>query len=398
MTNENHKTYSSHSSPPSLPIAIGMEGVGVRSLNIGIIGAGSFAAFAARAFLKIEGIEINAISDINEQAGRQLGEELNAKFYAGTQELLSDKNVALVYSATPPFLHFEISKKALLSGKHVICEKPAALKTSEAKELKMLAGRLKLLYVVNLMQRYNPLYGVVKKIIGEKILGNFLHGFFENYASDEYLDEEHWFWDEEKSGGIFIEHGVHFFDMFSGWLGDGKVLNALQLQRENNKAGMYDRVQATVLYKEGTVNFYHGFDQPKILDRQEMRLEFERGDITLYGWIPLKMKLHGLFTAEQLKTLDKIIGSCSIVEHHHADQPNKKVRGRFLEIVFDHHLTIECTSEMARQNLYQQMLTDMLTDQWRWIMNNDHERIIDDNNAVESMRMAERAKEIAQKL
>lgn len=53
---------------------------------------------------------------------------------------------------------------------------------------------------------------------------------------------------------------------------------------------------------------------------------------------------------------------------------------------------------MGKQSLYQQMLTDMLTDQWRWIMNNDHVRIIDDNNAVESMKMAEHAKEIAQKL
>ena len=84
------------------------------------------------------------------------------------------------------------------------------------------------------MQRYNPLYEVVNKIVKEKILGNFLHGFFENYASDENLNADHWFWDETKSGGIFIEHGVHFFDMFSGWLGEGKVVNALQIQTTGN--------------------------------------------------------------------------------------------------------------------------------------------------------------------
>ena len=86
------------------------------------------------------------------------------------------------------------------------------------------------------------------------------------------LTADHWFWDETKSGGIFIEHGVHFFDMFSGWLGKGKVVNALQMQRPGIDEKITDRVQATVLYKEGIVNFYHGFDQPKILDRQEMRL------------------------------------------------------------------------------------------------------------------------------
>ena len=366
--------------------------------TIGIIGAGSFAAFAAKAFLRIDGIKIIAVSDLNEQAGKQLAGEMNAIFYLVYQELLENKEIDLVYIATPPFLHFEISKNALLAGKHVICEKPAALNTIEAEELQSLARSLQLLYVVNLMQRYNPLYNVVKNIIGKKILGNFLHGFFENYASDENLSEEHWFWDETKSGGIFIEHGVHFFDMFSGWLGTGKVISALQLHRDNGKAGIYDRVQATVLYKEGIVNFYHGFDQPKILDRQEMRLEFERGDITLYGWIPVKIKLNGLLKDEQLKTLEKLLGPFSIVEHNHRDEPGKKVRGKFLDIVFDNHVTIEAGCSSQKENRYQQMLTDMLLDQWNWIRDNDHSRTIDDSNAVDSIRMAEHAKKIAQKL
>ena len=67
-----------------------------------------------------------------------------------------------------------------------------------------------------------------------------------------------------------------------------------------------DRVQATVLYKDGIVNFYHGFDQPKILDRQEMRLQFERGEITFYEWVPVKMKLHGLMKDEQLEYFKRI--------------------------------------------------------------------------------------------
>jgi predicted dehydrogenase len=364
-------------------------------LTIGIIGAGSFAAFAAEAFLKIDKIKIIAVSDVNEHAGKQLAKEVKANFFSNFQELFEDGRIALVYIATPPFLHFEISKKALLAGKHVICEKPAALKTSEAEELQALAKKLKLLYVVNLMQRYNPLFKVVETIINEKIMGNFLHGFFENYASDENLGPEHWFWDEAKSGGIFIEHGVHFFDMFSGWLGTGKVVNALQIHRGNSKT-IFDRVQATVLYDDAIVNFYHGFDQPKVLDRQEMRLQFERGDITLYEWIPVKIKLYGLFKNEQLKMLEKTIGTFSIIKHNE-DDTEKKVRGRFSEIIFNEEVTIESGSIKEKQNRYQQMLADMLIDQWKWIKNKDHKRIIDDNNAVESIRMAEQARKMAQK-
>ncbi|MEO6219760.1 MAG: Gfo/Idh/MocA family oxidoreductase [Ginsengibacter sp.] len=385
MIAENHKTLCPSPSPS--------ERAGVRSLNIGILGAGSFASFAAKAFLLIRGIKIIAVTDKNNDAAAQMSGDLNAKAYNDYDEFLKDENIDLVYIATPPFLHYEQSKKALLAGKHVICEKPAALQTIEALELQCLARSLDLLYVVNLIQRYNPLYTIVKNIIDEKILGNFLHGFFENYASDENLNKDHWFWDETKSGGIFIEHGVHFFDMFSGWLGEGKVINAIQLQRPGIERRLIDRVQATVSYHDGIVNFYHGFDQPKVLDRQEMRLQFERGEITLYEWVPVKMKLHGLLQKNDLKKLSELPGNLTT---HHNSSEDKNVKGRFNEILYDDHATIEYQDTSAKQSRYQQLLTAMLEDQWNWIKNHDHVRVIDNNNAVESTRIAEQATQIAQ--
>ncbi len=383
-----------------VPFSVG-EGVVQRTpygggeVNIGIIGAGSFALFAAKAFQKVTGVKIIAVTDLNNESSKQLATEVHANTFDNLDSFLADENIDLVYIATPPFLHYQQSKQALLAGKHVICEKPAALTTSEAEELSALAASNNLLYAVNLMQRYNPLYNVVDKIIKQKILGNFLHGFFENYASDENLDAEHWFWDEKKSGGIFIEHGVHFFDMFSGWLGEGKVVSALDIKRSLPQKKITDRVHATVMYKDGLVNFYHGFDQPKILDRQELRLLFEKGEITLYEWIPVKMKLHGLVSDEQIKALKEIIGECSIC-YHDKKQCDQKAKGRFTDIVFDHEITIESGDSKEKQSRYEELLQRMLTDQWSWIKNRAHKRIIDDTNAVESLRMAEDASKIAQ--
>lgn len=359
-------------------------------LNIGIIGAGEFAAFASKAFLQIPGIKIIAITDTNKAAARKMAIGLDAKVFDDIEIFLKDSRIDLVYIATPPYLHYEHSKKALQAGKHVICEKPAALKTSDAEVLKDFARSKDLLYVVNLMQRYNPLYEMVSCIIKEKMLGNFLHGFFENYASDENLDQHHWFWDTLKSGGIFIEHGVHFFDMFSGWLGEGKVINAVQLQRPGIQEKLVDRVQATVKYRDGTVNFYHGFDQPKILDRQEMRLTFERGEITLFEWVPVKMKIHGLFERSMIHRLRNLMGEFSELQHENKISI-KKVKGRFTDIHFDEHITIEYGDVSQKQNRYSEILIGMLNDQWKWIRDRTHTRVIDDNNAVDSLRTAESA-------
>lgn len=385
--------------------------ISASELRIGIVGAGGFATFAAETFLQLPGVKIVAVADTDSNATTLLANQLFAKSYTNYDSLLSDSNVSLVYVATPPFLHYPQSKAALMAGKHVICEKPAALKTTEAEELVALARNMNLLYVVNLMQRYNPLFTVVRNIVKEKILGEFLHGFFENYAFDEKLKIDHWFWDDSKSGGIFIEHGVHFFDMYSGWLGKGEIIHAAQWQRPGIKKKIIDRVMATVNYPNGPVTFYHGFDQPKILDRQEMRLQFERGDISLYEWVPVKIKLHGLLQQVHLEKLRNDLPGCSIIEHSSqvsaSDYANSIVensisttlhhqaRGRFKDLVFDQFVTLEQGNNADKKNRYAQLLISMLKDQWSWILDHSLVRVIDDNNAVESLRMAEAATKIA---
>src|SRR6185369_8492880 len=149
--------------------------------------------------------------------------------------LLARPDIDLIYIATPPFLHYPQSRQALLAGKHVICEKPLAMTVEQADEMIGLAHKKGLVLVANLMQRYNPIFETIRRVIESKVLGEFLHGYFENYASDEGLPADHWFWDRTKAGGLFIEHGVHFFDVFSGWLGAGEIVAAQRTIRPGTK-------------------------------------------------------------------------------------------------------------------------------------------------------------------
>ena len=265
-----------------------------RSTHIGILGAGGFTRFSVESFLKVPDIKISGVFDLNPENSKSFSDKFGCKVFRSQEQLLEDTETDIIYIATPPFLHFIQSKKALLSGKHVICEKPAALKAEEVKELISIAHEKKLLYVVNLMQRYNPLFHKVKSIVDQKILGEFLHGYFENYASDESLDEEHWMWDEKKSGGIFIEHAVHFFDLIEGWLGIGKLIASQKITKQGLTKKIWPEVQAICKYRNGLFNFYHGFHQADRMDRQELKLVFELGDITLHEWVPTTLELYGL--------------------------------------------------------------------------------------------------------
>jgi predicted dehydrogenase len=356
-------------------------------INFAVIGAGGFAQFAVGEFVKIPGVKLVGVFDQNEQNALALQVfNPDLEMHASAEALCMDNNIDLVYIATPPYLHYSQSKLALLSGKHVICEKPAAIKLENAIELRELANSKQLLYVVNLMQRYNKLYTSVTQLIQQQVLGEFLHGFFENYASDEKLTEDHWFWDEEKSGGIFIEHGVHFFDMFSGWLGDGQVLSGLKLSRAGHPQ-VFDKYQATVQYGNGWVNFYHGFDQPKAMDRQEMRLQFERGEITLYEWVPTRLKMTALCSDEELQMLKSIFPGAEILFLENHTVP-KTVRGRFKTIQYNYKISLDTGDAVQKMTLYEELVTSMFIDQISWIRDHNHSRVINQDNAVSSLEMA----------
>ena len=101
-------------------------------LNIGIIGAGGFAGFAAKAFLNVAGIRVVAVTDTDQHKAVLMADQFGATMHKDLPTFLLDAHIDLVYIATPPYLHYQQSKKALLAGKHVICEKPAALKLCEA--------------------------------------------------------------------------------------------------------------------------------------------------------------------------------------------------------------------------------------------------------------------------
>jgi hypothetical protein len=91
--------------------------------------------------------------------------------------------------------------------------------------------------VVPIGLAHDPLNQAVARILETGLLGAPLHAFFENHASDTPLGPGHCFWNPEISGGIFIEHGVNFFDLFRMWF---RPMNysGVALERNPNGSGL----------------------------------------------------------------------------------------------------------------------------------------------------------------
>jgi predicted dehydrogenase len=355
--------------------------------RLGVIGCGGFGLFALQQFTQVSGVKFVGMAATHRPASLAAAARFGVENVDDLDAFLGRDDLDVVYIATPPFLHHRQAMAALEAGKHVIVEKPLAMTVVEADELIAVARERDRLLIANLMQRYNPLFDAVSRLVQAKVLGEVLHGSFENYASDENLPADHWFWDREKSGGIFVEHGVHFFDLFAGWLGRGRVEAAQAGVRPGT--AIEEHVHSTVRYGDAAlVNFYHGFHQTGRMDRQELRLVFERGDVTLHDWVPTRARIHALLDERQTRDLCDLFPGARLDVVAPYGGKDRACRGRGKE--FDAYQMIELSfgDGRAKSPLYCRLLRSMMEDQVAWIRDRNHERVVTEANGRDSLATA----------
>jgi predicted dehydrogenase len=368
-----------------------------REIGIGVIGCGGFGLYAIQQFAQVPGVTLSAMAGTHREASVAAARRFGIPDIEAVDKLLARNDVDLVYIATPPFLHYPQALAALEAGKHVICEKPLAMTVEQADTLVALAKKNDRVLVANLMQRYNPLFDAVKLLIQSRTLGDLLHGYFENYASDENLGSAHWFWDRSRSGGIFIEHGVHFFDLFAGWLGAGTVVAAERSIRPGSSPPIEEQVQCTVRYGPTVlVNFYHGFTQAGRMDRQELRLVFERGDVTLYDWVPTRAKIHAIADEAGTRALCELFPGARLDVSASYAGKDRSCQGRHKPLDIYQMVELSWGDGTNKSHRYCELLRAIMTDQLAWIGDRSHERKITEVNGRDSLAVACAADRLAQ--
>lgn len=95
-------------------------------------------------------------------------------------DLLADPDVDAVYLSTPTVEHFRWAIKAVAAGKHVLCEKPAFVNVTEAREVVAAAKQAGVRVMDGYMMRYHPQHARVRSIIVEGRIGppRFVSGEF----------------------------------------------------------------------------------------------------------------------------------------------------------------------------------------------------------------------------
>jgi len=124
-------------------------------VRLGIIGSGRIAVRFAPEVKYVSGTNLEGIYNPRLDSARSFAQQFELKFFTDDLRKFLEK-VDAVYIASPHNTHYEYIRKALESGKHVLCEKPMVLQARQAEEVYQLAKRKDLVLLEGIKTAYAP--------------------------------------------------------------------------------------------------------------------------------------------------------------------------------------------------------------------------------------------------
>ncbi|KAF7556176.1 hypothetical protein G7Z17_g1588 [Cylindrodendrum hubeiense] len=216
--------------------------------NAGIIGYGTSANVFHIPFLTAcPSFSVHSIVQRSGNSAKEAHPE--CIIYRSTDELFDDKDVDLVVICTPVETHFEMAKRALNAGKHVVVEKPFCPTSEECNQLIELAKTQGKLLTVFQNRRWDVEFLTLQKVIAEGHLGRIVE-FSSHY--DLYLKDLPSFWPKMASqpgGSLLYGLGTHIIDQTLVLFGlPSKITGVLQSQHEG---GLNDAFTVFFHYPNG---------------------------------------------------------------------------------------------------------------------------------------------------
>jgi predicted dehydrogenase len=154
----------------------------MKKIKWGVLGASKIAIEKViPAMAGHEQFEVTAIASRDLEKAKAAAEKLNVPGYFGSYEaLIQDPDIDVVYIPLPNDLHVPYTLKCIEAGKHVLCEKPLALKAEDIDRLIQARDKYKVKVGEAFMVKSHPQWIKAREIVKQGDLGkvSVVHGFF----------------------------------------------------------------------------------------------------------------------------------------------------------------------------------------------------------------------------
>jgi predicted dehydrogenase len=161
--------------------------------KVGLAGLGYWGPNLARNFDELA--DLAWLCDLSEEhRERFAGRYPNARMTADFDEMVADDSLEAVVVATPVVTHFELAKRALEAGKHVLVEKPPALTAGEVEELVATAEAQGRVLMPGHLLLYHPGIARLKELIRSGELGEVLYVYGNRQNLGQIRKDENALW------------------------------------------------------------------------------------------------------------------------------------------------------------------------------------------------------------
>jgi inositol 2-dehydrogenase len=228
-------------------------------LNIGLVGVGRMGiAYARYLASRVPGATLYAVADVRADVAESVRAQFGAaKAYPDFNDLVNDSAVDAVVVMTPTKLHKEVVLAAAQAGKPIFCEKPLSLALEDAKRMQEAVAENGVFFQLGFMRRFDAGYAAAKKKIDEGAIGKLC--VFKSTSKDKERPSVDYL-RPENSGGLFIDMGIHDFDLARWFMGDVASVystGGVLAYPEMNGIGDWDNAITNLRFRNGCIGVVH---------------------------------------------------------------------------------------------------------------------------------------------
>lgn len=206
------------------------------TLRFALVGCSKIALKHAEALTRMEGAELAAVCDLDEERARTLGEKYGVSHYQSYEAMLAEESVDVITVLTPSGDHATRIMDLVRFEKHIVVEKPLALRLDDADDVIRACDNVGIKLFVVKQNRYNRAVQALRGALDRGRFGKLVMGSVRVRwcRRQDYYDSAPWRGTWAMDGGVLTNQASHHLDMLEWMMGDVDSVTAMTATRLAN--------------------------------------------------------------------------------------------------------------------------------------------------------------------
>lgn len=263
-------------------------------LKFGLVGCGRIAKRHADLLARgrVHGAMLAAVCDTDFERARRLGKQFGASYFDNMHDMLRGAELDVVSVLTPSGVHAQNVMELAPYRKHIVVEKPMALRLGDADRMIAACAEHGVKLFVVKQNRFNIPVVKLREALNEGRFGKIFLGTVRvRWSRDQaYYDQDAWRGTWALDGGVLANQASHHIDLLEWMMGDIESVFAMGMTALAN-IETEDTAIATLKFKSGALGLVEATTavRPKDLEGS-LSILGEKGTVEIGGFAVNEMK------------------------------------------------------------------------------------------------------------